>query len=129
MAGTVLVGTREHGMGWHQWGGDGGPVEDGIRRSRGDRTGADGCVGHKRLGIIDPDGARLPMYDRGAGLAVTFDGEIYNFRELRDELCGLGYSFALESDTDVLMRAYQHCQFDAVNHPPGLFASPIWHVR
>src|SRR5439155_15355375 len=43
-------------------------------------------LGHRRLAIIDPTGARQPMCDDAAGLALTFNGEIYNFRELRNEL-------------------------------------------
>ncbi|MEO8156432.1 MAG: asparagine synthase (glutamine-hydrolyzing) [Betaproteobacteria bacterium] len=106
-----------------------GPDDEGLRQFRCNSTGHDVFLGHKRLAIIDPDGARQPMCDLGAGLAVTFNGEIYNFRELRDELCGLGYSFARDSDTEVLLRAYQHWQCDVVNHLRGMFAFAIWDVR
>src|ERR1700716_2317342 len=60
------------------------------------------ALGHRRLAIIAPESARQPMRDAAAGLALTFNGEIYNFRELRDELRGFGYRFALDSDTEVL---------------------------
>src|SRR5437762_136038 len=65
-------------------------------------------LGHRRLAIIDPEGARQPMCDPAAGLALTFNGEIYNFRALRAELSRLGYRFVRDSDTEVLLRAYQH---------------------
>ncbi|HET7775619.1 MAG TPA: asparagine synthetase B, partial [Azospira sp.] len=65
---------------------------------------ASGCqifLGHRRLAIIDPRGARQPMRDAEAGLTLVFNGEIYNFRELRAELAALGHRFALDSDTEV----------------------------
>ena len=65
-------------------------------------------LGHRRLAIIDPAGAHQPMCDDPAGLALTFNGEIYNFRELRTELEFHGYAFRRDSDTEVLLRAYQH---------------------
>ena len=65
-------------------------------------------LGHRRLAIIDPDGARQPMCDDAAQLALTFNGEIYNFRELRGQLAACGYRFLTDSDTEVLLRAYQH---------------------
>ena len=66
-----------------------GPDGHGIvdyATARGERV----ILGHRRLAIIDPEGGRQPMCDDAAGLAITFNGEIYNFRELRDELeaCG-----------------------------------------
>ncbi len=106
-----------------------GPDDEGIRQFRCLGTGHDVFLGHRRLAIIDPDGARQPMCDDGAGLAVTFNGEIYNFRELRQQLSGLGYSFVRDSDTEVLLRAYQHWQCDVVHHLRGMFAFAIWDAR
>src|SRR5687768_7756029 len=65
-------------------------------------------LGHRRLAIIDPVGSPQPMCDDAAQLALTFNGEIYNFRELREKLKACGYRFARDSDTEVLLRAYQH---------------------
>src|SRR5512132_3058310 len=56
-------------------------------------------LGHRRLAIIDPDGSRQPMRDDTAGLALSFNGEIYNFRELREELAAAGIAFERDSDT------------------------------
>ncbi|MEX2198546.1 MAG: asparagine synthase (glutamine-hydrolyzing) [Burkholderiales bacterium] len=103
-----------------------GPDDSGIAQFRSHGTGHDVFLGHRRLAIIDPAGARQPMRDDAAGLAVTFNGEIYNFRQLREELSGLGYRFARDSDTEVLLRAYQHWQCDVVDHLRGSFAFAIW---
>jgi len=103
-----------------------GPDDSGIAQFRSHGTGHDVFLGHRRLAIIDPDGARQPMCDAAAGLAVTFNGEIYNFRQLREELSGLGYRFARDSDTEVLLRAYQHWQCEVVDHLRGMFAFAIW---
>jgi asparagine synthase (glutamine-hydrolysing) len=86
-------------------------------------------LGHRRLAIIDPEGGKQPMCDAEAGLAITFNGEIYNFRELRDELAACGYRFALHSDTEVLLRAYQHWGERVVERLRGMFAFAIWDAR
>jgi asparagine synthase (glutamine-hydrolysing) len=69
------------------------------------------------------------MCDAAAGLALTFNGEIYNFRELRDELAGHGYPFTRDSDTEVLLRAYQHWGSGVVRRLRGMFAFAIWDAR
>jgi asparagine synthase (glutamine-hydrolysing) len=89
-------------------------------------TGHHVFLGHRRLAIIDPEGAHQPMCDAAAGLALTFNGEIYNFRELREELSRLGYRFARDSDTEVLLRAYQQWGGEVVHHLRGMFAFAIW---
>jgi asparagine synthase (glutamine-hydrolysing) len=83
-------------------------------------------LGHRRLAIIDPVGGKQPMCDDAAGLALTFNGEIYNFRELRAELAACGCKFALDSDTEVLLRAYQHWGEKVVERLRGMFAFAIW---
>jgi asparagine synthase (glutamine-hydrolysing) len=92
-------------------------------------TGHHVFLGHRRLAIIDPEGAHQPMCDADAGLALTFNGEIYNFRELREELSQLGYGFSRDSDTEVLLRAYQHWGSEVVHHLRGMFAFAIWDAR
>ncbi|HEX5801627.1 MAG TPA: asparagine synthase (glutamine-hydrolyzing) [Azospira sp.] len=83
-------------------------------------------LGHRRLAIIDPAGGRQPMHDTEAGLTLVFNGEIYNFRELRAELALLGHSFALDSDTEVLLRAYRQWGDEAVHRLRGMFAFALW---
>ena len=106
-----------------------GPDGQGICRFRSAGTGHDVFLGHRRLAIIDPEGAHQPMCDAASGLALTFNGEIYNFRELREELIRLGYGFVRDSDTEVLLRAYQHWECGVVNHLRGMFAFAIWDAR
>src|SRR5882762_8594406 len=103
-----------------------GPDDQGVYSSRCGATEHEVFLGHRRLAIIDPVGARQPMRDAQAGLALTFNGEIYNFRELREQLTGLGYRFARDSDTEVLLRAYQHWGSQVVHHLRGMFAFAIW---
>jgi asparagine synthase (glutamine-hydrolysing) len=102
-----------------------GPDGEGVRALR-SRLGHRVVLGHRRLAIIDPQGARQPMCDDAAGLALSFNGEIYNFRELRAELTSAGYRFERDSDTEVLLRAYQHWDSGVVNRLRGQFAFAIW---
>src|SRR2546422_3273592 len=85
------------------------------------------ALGHRRLAIIDPNGSRQPMLDDAAGLALTFNGEIYNFRELRAELEAHGHAFERDSDTEVLLRAYQQWGTQCVNRLRGQFTHCVPH--
>lgn len=83
------------------------------------------ALGHKRLAIIDlSDGGRQPMA-RGAA-AVTYNGEIYNYRALRDRLQAGGAAFTTESDTEVLLAAYERWGASALEHVDGMFAFGMW---
>jgi asparagine synthase (glutamine-hydrolysing) len=84
------------------------------------------ALGHRRLAIIDPNGSRQPMCDDAAGLALTFNGEIYNFRELRAELEAHGHRFERDSDTEVLLRSYQQWGTQCVHRLRGQFAFAVW---
>jgi asparagine synthase (glutamine-hydrolysing) len=86
-------------------------------------------LGHRRLAIIDPNGSPQPMCDERAGIGLTFNGEIFNFRELRAELSKRGYQFERDSDTEVLLRAYQHWGTKVVQHLRGQYAFAIWDAR
>jgi asparagine synthase (glutamine-hydrolysing) len=87
------------------------------------------ALGMRRLAIIDLAGGDQPIFNEDGSVAVVFNGEIYNFRELRDELRQLGYRFTRDSDTEVLLRAYQHWQGEVVHHLRGMFAFAIWDAR
>ena len=78
-------------------------------------------LGHRRLAIIDLAGAKQPM-THPSGLRLSFNGEIYNFRSLRDRLANLGHSFRLDSDTEVLAAACTEWGPDAVNELEGMYA-------
>jgi asparagine synthase (glutamine-hydrolysing) len=106
-----------------------GPDGQGVRAFRDAATGRSVVLGHRRLAIIDPNGAAQPMCDNVAQVALSFNGEIYNFRQLRAELAPHGYRFCRDSDTEVLLRAYQHWGCELVHHLRGQFAFAIWDGR
>src|SRR5688572_26112938 len=106
-----------------------GPDGQGIRSYRCGGAGHHVFLGHRRLAIIDPTRADQPMCDAAAGLALVFNGEIYNFRELRAQLERLGHGFTRDSDTEVLLRAYQQWGSDVVDHLRGMFAFAVWDAR
>src|SRR5262245_54691950 len=88
------------------------------------------ALGHRRLAIIDlSDGGRQPMLDHDAELAITYNGEIYNFLEVRERLRGLGHVFFTESDTEVLLRAYRQWGRDCLAQLNGMFAFALWDGR
>ena len=65
-------------------------------------------LGHRRLSIIDLEGGAQPMHSDDGALTLTFNGEIYNFRELRTELEAAGYSFSTQSDSEVILHGWRH---------------------
>jgi len=93
---------------------------------------ADGRVGlaHRRLAIIDLSPAgRQPMEDETGELHVAFNGEIYNYRDLRAELQRLGHCFRSESDTEVLLAAYRQWGEDCLSRLNGMFAFALHDAR
>jgi asparagine synthase (glutamine-hydrolysing) len=90
--------------------------------SVGFRIGDGFALGHCRLKIIDLEGGVQPMSSPDGKVWVSYNGEIYNFREIRDELIGLGYDFKTKSDTEVLVRSYEAFGIDCVKHFNGMFA-------
>ncbi len=103
-----------------------GPDGEGACAFSAARGGERVVLGHRRLAIIDPNGSRQPMVDDAAGLALTFNGEIYNFRELRAQLEKHGHRFERDSDTEVLLRAYQQWGTECVQRLRGQFAFAVW---
>jgi len=85
------------------------------------------CLGHRRLQIIDlSDCASQPMVDSALGLTLVFNGAIYNYPELREELRRKGYSFFSHSDTEVILKAYHAWGEACVSHFQGMFAFCVW---
>ena len=85
------------------------------------------AFGHRRLSIIDlTDKAAQPMTDRQAGVVLVFNGTIYNYPELREELRALGHSFKSSGDTEVILRAYIQWGEACVARLQGMFAFSIW---
>ncbi len=83
------------------------------------------ALGHRRLAVIDLEGGKQPLRDPVTGATVVFNGEIYNFRELRAELERAGAGFATNSDTEVLLQAYRHWDVDCLKRLSGMFAFVI----
>ncbi|HYA29284.1 MAG TPA: asparagine synthase (glutamine-hydrolyzing) [Acidobacteriota bacterium] len=88
------------------------------------------ALGHKRLSIIDlsPSG-RQPMSNEDGTIWVTLNGEIYNFRELREELCNKGHQFHSQSDTEVIVHLYEDEGAALLERIDGMFAFALWDSR
>ena len=88
------------------------------------------AFGHRRLSIIDLSAAaHQPMVDTALQLTLVFNGTIYNYRELRDELLTLGYTFFSEGDSEVILKAYHAWGEHCVKRFIGMFAFAIWDQR
>ncbi|MGB3354642.1 MAG: N-acetylglutaminylglutamine amidotransferase [Mycobacterium sp.] len=84
------------------------------------------ALGHRRLKIIDlSEAGAQPMVDSDLGLSIAWNGCIYNYQQLRDELHGHGYRFFSTSDTEVLLKGYHHWGDRFVDHLHGMFAFAI----
>jgi asparagine synthase (glutamine-hydrolysing) len=86
-------------------------------------------LGFRRLSIIDLAGGHQPMADREQTTWVVFNGEIYNFPELKRELESFGHVFRTKSDTEVIVHGYKQWGDDVLNHLNGMFGLAIWDVR
>jgi asparagine synthase (glutamine-hydrolysing) len=85
------------------------------------------ALGHRRLSVVDLSAAgRQPMGDAAGRYWIVFNGEIYNFRELRGELESEGIAFTSRSDTEVILAAYRRWNFDCLSRLNGMFAFAIW---
>ena len=99
----------------------GGPNGSGIYICQEDNIG----IVHRRLAIIDlSTGGNQPMHFKE--FVISFNGEIYNFNIIRNELINLGYEFETHSDTEVILKAFDKWGYDSVNHFRGMFAFAIW---
>lgn len=88
------------------------------------------ALGHRRLAVIDLSvAARQPLSNDSGSLRITFNGEIYNFQSLRKELETFGYRFRSNSDTEVILYAYQHWGPECLKRFRGMFAFAIWDQR
>lgn len=86
-------------------------------------------LAHARLSIIDLAGGAQPMSIAGGSLSITFNGEIFNYLELREELICKGHKFATSSDTEVILHLYQEEGEACVNRLNGQWAFAIWDAR
>ncbi len=86
-------------------------------------------LGHRRLSIIDIAGSPQPMHSQCERAVIVFNGEIYNFRELRKELAERGAKFRTEGDTEVILEAWKQWGVDCVKHLHGMFAFAIYDCK
>jgi asparagine synthase (glutamine-hydrolysing) len=92
--------------------------------------GAQVALGHRRLAIVDPAGGHQPMLSHDGKAVLTFNGEIYNFREIREELVAEhGCTFHTNSDSEVLLAAYTRWGSGCLSRLRGMFAFAIWDER
>ncbi len=84
------------------------------------------ALGHRRLSIIDLSGGSQPMTNEDSSVWIIYNGEIYNFQELRDDLISKGHQFKTRSDTEVLLHLYEEYQEGLVKHLNGMFAFAVW---
>lgn len=100
-----------------------GPDDEGLY------AGGQVALGHRRLSIIDLVGGRQPICNEDGTVWIVFNGEIYNFRELRHELVAKGHGFQTNSDTEVIVHLYEEYGADCVSRLRGMFAFAIWDER
>ena len=100
-----------------------GPDDEGY--FAGDGTG----LGMRRLAIIDVAGGQQPICNEDASIWIVFNGEIYNYRELRAKLEKRGHRFRTQSDTEVIVHVYEEDGADCVHALQGMFAFAIWDSR
>lgn len=86
-------------------------------------------LGHRRLSIIDLHKGDQPMFNGDSSIVIVYNGEIYNYKELRDELADMGRIFRTESDTEVIIQLYEEFGTDCLNRLNGMFAFAIWDKR
>ncbi|WP_044976568.1 asparagine synthase (glutamine-hydrolyzing) [Ruminococcus sp. HUN007] len=97
--------------------GEGQYIDDGI------------ALGHRRLSIIDLDAGAQPMYNEDGSLVIVFNGEIYNYRQIREELVKAGHTFSTNSDTEVLIHGYEEYGKDLLPKLRGMFSFVIWNKK
>jgi asparagine synthase (glutamine-hydrolysing) len=100
-----------------------GPDEDGLL------VAPSAALGMRRLSIIDLPGGHQPVFNEARNVAVVFNGEIYNFRQLRKTLEERGHTFRTVSDTEVIVHAYEEWGEQCLSELRGMFAIAIWDAR
>ncbi|MFD7229324.1 asparagine synthase (glutamine-hydrolyzing) [Streptomyces sp. NPDC059881] len=100
-----------------------GPDGDGFY------TGENVALGMRRLAIIDVAGGNQPVFNEDRSVVAVFNGEIYNFADLRGELIGRGHRFRSNSDSECIVHLYEEHGEDLVHHLRGMFAFALWDVK
>jgi asparagine synthase (glutamine-hydrolysing) len=117
------------------------PIEESVLRAMNGRIqhrGPDGDgfhfepgvgLGHRRLSIIDLEGGRQPLYNEDHSVVVTFNGEIFNFKEIEADLLKRGHTFRTRSDTEVIVHAWEEWGEKYVDRFNVMFDFAVWDVR
>jgi asparagine synthase (glutamine-hydrolysing) len=100
-----------------------GPDDDGLL------VAPSAALGMRRLSIIDLPGGHQPVFNEAGNVGVVFNGEIYNFRQLRGALEARGHVFRTHSDTEVIVHAYEEWGEDCLRELRGMFAFAVWDAR
>jgi asparagine synthase (glutamine-hydrolysing) len=100
-----------------------GPDAGGVRVDR------HAGLGHRRLSVIDLEASAQPMSNEDGSVWIVFNGEIYNFKELRKELVARGHRFRTSGDTEVIVHLYEEFGEECVTRLRGMFAFAIWDAR
>jgi asparagine synthase (glutamine-hydrolysing) len=100
-----------------------GPDDDGIYVE------PQAVLGHRRLSIIDLNSGRQPISNEDGTLWIVYNGEIYNFPELRNQLLAKGHLFKTHTDTEVIVHLYEEFGDGCVKHLRGMFAFALWDAR
>ena len=87
------------------------------------------ALAHRRLSIIDLEGGRQPMANEDGTKIIVFNGEIYNYQELREELLAAGHTFATHSDTETILHGYEEWGRGVLDKLRGMFAFVIWDTK
>lgn len=87
------------------------------------------AIGMRRLSIIDLNGGKQPICNEDGSVVTVFNGEIYNYRSLREQLESRGHRLATASDTEVIVHLYEDFGEEAVQHLRGMFGFAVWDVR
>lgn len=104
-----------------------GPDDRGLLPFLAPGTAGTSCIlGQTRLSIIDLSGGHQPMRDSARKIAITFNGEIYNYRELKNDLETKGHVFSTKSDTEVILKAYLEYAENCPKYLEGMFAFALW---
>lgn len=107
-----------------------GPDDTGFYFSTSDNDRAGGAaLGFRRLSIIDLSGGHQPMSNEDATIWISFNGEVYNYRELKPQLERLGHHFRTSSDTECIIHAFEQWGRECVQYLRGMFAFAIWDDR
>ena len=87
------------------------------------------ALGHRRLAIIDLNRGAQPMCNEDETIWIVFNGEIYNFAELTEDLVAKGHRFSSNSDTEAIIHAYEEYGVDCLSRLQGMFTFALWDAR